>query len=89
MNSPGLEYAFTGLKHAILPKTYVQRAFPGIKNRWECYGVPELVIVECRWECDPWRRAGERGLFPELWQELSAVLSTYTLAAYPILCPPG
>ena len=34
------------LKHAILPKTYVQREFPGIKNRWECYGVPELVVVD-------------------------------------------
>jgi len=34
------------LKHAILPKTYVQRELPGIKNRWECYGVPELVVVD-------------------------------------------
>ena len=34
------------LKHAILPKTYVPREFPGIKNRWECYGVPELVVVD-------------------------------------------
>ena len=34
------------LKHAILPKTYVQREYPGIKNRWECYGVPELVVVD-------------------------------------------
>jgi putative transposase len=34
------------LKHAILPKTYVQREFPRIKNRWECYGVPELVVVD-------------------------------------------
>ena len=34
------------LKHAILPKTYVQREFPGIKSRWECYGVPELVVVD-------------------------------------------
>jgi len=34
------------LKHAILPKTYLQREFPGIKNRWECYGVPELVVVD-------------------------------------------
>ena len=34
------------LKHAILPKTYVQREFPSIKNHWECYGVPELVIVD-------------------------------------------
>ena len=34
------------LKHAILPKTYVQREFPSVKNRWECYGVPELVVVD-------------------------------------------
>lgn len=34
------------LKHAILPKTYVQRDFPAVKNRWECYGVPELVVVD-------------------------------------------
>ena len=32
------------LKHAILPKTYVPREFPSIKNSWECYGVPELVV---------------------------------------------
>ena len=35
-----------GLKHAILPKTYVPREFPSIKNSWECYGVPELVVVD-------------------------------------------
>ena len=34
------------LKHAILPKTYVPREFPSVKNRWECYGVPELVVVD-------------------------------------------
>ncbi len=34
------------LKHAILPKTYVPRDFPAIKNSWECYGVPELVVVD-------------------------------------------
>jgi putative transposase len=34
------------LKHAILPKTYVTREFPSIKNRWECYGTPELVVVD-------------------------------------------
>jgi putative transposase len=33
-------------KHAILPKTYVPREFPTIKNTWECYGVPELVVVD-------------------------------------------
>jgi len=34
------------LKHAILPKTYVPREFPSVKNFWECYGVPELVVVD-------------------------------------------
>ncbi len=34
------------LKHAILPKTYVPREFPAVKNSWECYGVPELVVVD-------------------------------------------
>jgi putative transposase len=34
------------LKHAILPKTYIAREFPSIKNSWECYGVPELVVVD-------------------------------------------
>jgi putative transposase len=34
------------LKHAILPKTYIQREFPAVKNRWECYGVLELVVVD-------------------------------------------
>ena len=34
------------LKHAILPKTYIPREFPSVKNRWDCYGVPELVVVD-------------------------------------------
>ena len=34
------------LKHAILPKTYVPREFPSIKNSWERYGLPELVVVD-------------------------------------------
>jgi len=34
------------LKHAILPKTYLAHEFPSLKNRWECYGVPELVVVD-------------------------------------------
>ena len=36
------------LKHAILPKTYVGREFPSVKNHWDCYGVPELVVVTIR-----------------------------------------
>jgi putative transposase len=34
------------LKHAILPKVYLSRQFPSVKNRWECYGVPEWVVVD-------------------------------------------
>jgi putative transposase len=34
------------LKHAILPKTYLMSQYPAVKNRWECYGVPELVAVD-------------------------------------------
>jgi putative transposase len=34
------------LKHAILPKTYISREFPSVKNCWECYGVPETVVVD-------------------------------------------
>jgi len=34
------------LKHAILPKTYVPREFPSVNNPWDCYGVPELVVVD-------------------------------------------
>lgn len=33
-------------KHAILPKTYLLREYPSVRNRWECYGVPELVVVD-------------------------------------------
>lgn len=34
------------LKHAILPKTYVSRDFPSVKNHWERYGLPELLVVD-------------------------------------------
>lgn len=34
------------LKHAILPKVYLWSQFPSVKNRWESYGVPELVVVD-------------------------------------------
>jgi putative transposase len=34
------------LKHAILPKVYLSNQFPSVKNRWECYGVPELLVVD-------------------------------------------
>jgi putative transposase len=34
------------LKHAILPKTYLAREYPSVKNHWDCYGVPETIVVD-------------------------------------------
>ena len=34
------------LRQAILPKTYLAREYPEVKNKWECYGVPEIL----RWD---------------------------------------
>ena len=34
------------LKHAILPKTYLSRLYPSVRNRWECYGIPGLLVVD-------------------------------------------
>jgi putative transposase len=33
------------LKHAILPKAYVPRHFPSVKNRWECAGIVPSVEI--------------------------------------------
>jgi putative transposase len=43
---PSFLAVMRALKHAIVPKTYLSRQFPSVKNRWECYGVPELVVVD-------------------------------------------
>jgi putative transposase len=34
------------LKNAVLPKSYIAQEFPAIKNPWDCYGVPELLVVD-------------------------------------------
>lgn len=34
------------LNHAIKPKTYLRIEFPSIKNEWEAYGIPELIVVD-------------------------------------------
>lgn len=34
------------LLHAIRPKTYVAERYPDIKHTWDCYGVPETVVVD-------------------------------------------
>ncbi|MDX1539584.1 Mu transposase C-terminal domain-containing protein [Arsukibacterium sp.] len=34
------------LKHALLPKDYVLRRYPEIKNTWPCFGKPELIVSD-------------------------------------------
>jgi putative transposase len=34
------------LRHAILPKNYVKEEFPEIRNTWEAYGLPELLVID-------------------------------------------
>lgn len=34
------------LNHAIKPKTYLKTQFPKVRNEWEAYGLPELIVVD-------------------------------------------
>lgn len=34
------------LVNAIKPKTYVKKLYPDVENEWNCYGLPELLIVD-------------------------------------------
>lgn len=34
------------LRHAILPKTYIQKLYPKIENSWDAYGVPETIACD-------------------------------------------
>jgi putative transposase len=34
------------LRHAILPKAYVKDAYPSVKERWNVYGIPEMIVVD-------------------------------------------
>lgn len=34
------------LKHAILPKDWINERYPSVKNVWRCYGKPSLVVVD-------------------------------------------
>ena len=37
---------FQALKYAIFPKNNVKKLYPEIENEWECFGIPELLIVD-------------------------------------------
>lgn len=43
---PGYLPVMQCLRHAIRPKTYVKDRYPGIKNSWNVYGIPESIIVD-------------------------------------------
>lgn len=34
------------LKHAIAPKGYVKTKFPNIKNAWEVFGIPRIIVCD-------------------------------------------
>jgi putative transposase len=34
------------LRHAILPKNYIQKIYPEIQNKWDAYGVPENIACD-------------------------------------------
>lgn len=34
------------LNHGIKPKTYLKSEFPEVKNDWEAYGLPEVIVVD-------------------------------------------
>jgi putative transposase len=43
---PGYVSVMQCLLHAIRPKTYIKTLYPCVKNDWEAYGIPELVVVD-------------------------------------------
>jgi putative transposase len=34
------------LNHAIKPKNYLKTEFPKVRNEWQAYGLPELIVVD-------------------------------------------
>lgn len=34
------------LLNAIKPKTYVKQLYPEVEHDWECYGIPEVIVVD-------------------------------------------
>jgi putative transposase len=45
-NPPSYLTVMECLKHAIRPKTYVKRKYSNIKNDWNTYGIPEVLVVD-------------------------------------------
>ncbi len=45
-NPPSYLTVMECLKHAIRPKTYVRRKYSSIRNDWNPYGIPEVLVVD-------------------------------------------
>ncbi|MBI2239396.1 MAG: DDE-type integrase/transposase/recombinase [Magnetospirillum gryphiswaldense] len=45
-SDPSANTVVSCLLHAIRPKTYVAERYPDIKHTWDCYGVPETLVVD-------------------------------------------
>jgi len=45
-NPPSYLSIMQCLRHSIMPKTYLASKYPSIKNKWNAYGVPEMVVVD-------------------------------------------
>lgn len=45
-NPPSYLTVMECLKHAIRPKTYMRRKYLSIKNDWNSYGIPEVLVVD-------------------------------------------
>lgn len=45
-SDPGTTPFFEALKYAIFPKTFVKKIYPNVQNDWECFGIPENLIVD-------------------------------------------
>lgn len=45
-NPPSYLTVMECLKHAIKTKTYVKRKYPSIRNDWNAYGIPEVLVVD-------------------------------------------
>lgn len=42
----GVEAVFAALRHAMLPKTYLQERYADMNLEWDCFGWPELVLMD-------------------------------------------
>lgn len=42
----GTSAVFSAIRHALLPKTYLRDRYADLKLEWDCYGWPELVLMD-------------------------------------------